>query len=126
MKSRARKASWACLLTISVILSACGPETPDLSPTQAAQVISHTQEFKHSYTLVKVLSTTRGTGSLNESYTGTFTFRENSSTSIIQAEADFQYFKGRWYMTNFWWGHSADTKMVFTESDIPKDAFEVR
>lgn len=108
----------------AVFLSGCGFESPDLTPSEAARIISRTPEFNVTRKLVSVKTAGRLTGSLSDCCAAAeFQFREiksSSSNDVIDAKADFQYWERSWHLKDFWYGQRPEVTTVSVQSDLPK------
>jgi hypothetical protein len=106
------------LLVIGFMFWAGAPHSPDLRPDMAAAIIAARPEFNRHATLVAVSQTTRGADSMNTCcYSAAFTFRQNGSTDIIKARAEFQYNGDKWNLASFWWGKYPHVQSVNVGSD---------
>ena len=114
-----------CAAAFSVVfLSGCGFDSPDLTPTGAAKIISRTPEFSVTRRLVSVKSAGRLSGSQSDCCAGAeFQFRETGASSpnrVLDAKADFQYWEGNWHLKEFQYGQPPDVTTVHIQSDLHK------
>ncbi len=106
------------LVAIGFTFWAGAPHSPDLQPDMAATLIAARPEFNRYATLVAVSQTTRGGDSLNTCcYSAAFTFRQNGSTDIIKARAEFHYNGDKWHLATFRWGKPPHIQSVDVGSD---------
>ena len=106
------------LVAIGFTFWAGAPRSPDLQPDRAAALIAARPEFNRYATLLAVSQTTRGAGSMNTCcYSAAFTFRQNGSTDIIDARAEFHYTGDKWHLATFWWGKRPHVQSVDVGSD---------
>ena len=101
----------ACVASLVASVAACGPKrpvSPDLTTSQAAEMISHAPEFNRYAHLQAVETTAREGDSLADCcYYGYFMFRYLSAPSDatpIKAQAQFRYYDGVWHLFNFTYG----------------------
>ena len=117
--------AWRLLAAVAIgILDGCAPSSPDLTVMQAARVISRTSEFSEHRMLVAVNATTRDKGSMDESYTARFVFRDSASSPEgrqTSASAEFRYWEGAWHLQNFSFGRPPDVDTIWVHSDVPRD-----
>jgi hypothetical protein len=96
------------------------PHSPDLTPTQAKQIISATPEFNQSRAVVAVSETTRAGDSMADSlYFAKFTFTSSGATEPIAADAEFQFWNGGWHLQQFSYGERPDIEVVQIKSNVP-------
>jgi hypothetical protein len=106
------------LAVIGFTFWAAAPHSPDLQPDMAAALIAARPEFNRYATLAAVSRTTRSADSLTTCcYTAEFTFRQNGSTNVIKARAQFYYHEKRWHLGEFWWGERPHVQSVTVGSD---------
>ncbi len=89
---------------------------PDLSFTDAADIISHAQEFNRYARLIKVERLDHQKDSMDLATFGKFTFQYlnvPADAPIIEATVDFRYHEGRWYLNQFDYGEPPDRHYVY-------------
>jgi hypothetical protein len=89
---------------------------PDLSPREAADIISRAPEFNRYSRLVKVRSIDHLKDSMDSVSYGDFTFQYLNSPADappIEANADFRYLDRKWYLNGFDWGCPSDCHIVW-------------
>ena len=108
----------------ALFLSGCGFESPDLTPIEAAKIISRTPEFNDTRALVRVKSAGRLKGSESDCCAAAeFQFRQTnalSSNDVIGAKAEFQFWEGGWHLKDFWYGQPPEVTTIDIESDLQK------
>jgi hypothetical protein len=95
---------------------------PDLSPLQAADLISRAPEFSRYARLIKMEGITHAKDSMNSMSYGSFTFQYTNSptdASPIKANADFRYWEGTWHFNQFDYGCPSDCHVVDIHNDVP-------
>jgi hypothetical protein len=88
---------------------------PDLSSTDAADIILRASEFNRYARLVQVESIHHAKKSMDFVSFGRFTFRYLNSPADappIEANADFRYHEGKWYLNQFDYGCPRDCHIV--------------
>jgi hypothetical protein len=90
------------------------PHSADLTREQAAKVIAVTPEFNRSRTIERVLTTTRGVKSMNNTYFVEFEFRDNSAAAPVRADASF-YWNKSWRLQEFWYGNPPNVETVWID-----------
>lgn len=110
----------AVLVTLTT--SACTshkPHSPDLTPIQAAEIISQTPQFIYGRKLVKVNWTIRGDDDMADCcYAAEFMFREigaGANQAPVKANALFRHWGDRkgWHLQFFDWGDPANALVVW-------------
>jgi hypothetical protein len=105
-----------CVALISVVAGSCGiNRVPDLSTKEAADIISRAPEFNRYARLVKIESVYHQKDSMDSVCLGKFTFLYLSSPAgapLIEANVDFRYDEGNWYLNGFDYGCPADCHIV--------------
>jgi hypothetical protein len=88
---------------------------PDLAPSDAARIIEQAPELNRYARLVKVNDLRHMPASLSSQTLGkfTFTFLEAApGAKPIEANVDFRYIGGKWYLNGFSYGCPADCHFV--------------
>jgi hypothetical protein len=104
------------VLVIAGLITACRAKIPDLSETEAADIISREPKFNHYARLVKVESVFHAKGSMNFASTGKFTFvylDPSAGTGSMLADVEFRYQKGKWYLNRFDYGCPSDCHFIY-------------
>jgi hypothetical protein len=88
---------------------------PDISFSEAAEIISRAPEFNRYARLVKVERLDHWKDSMNSVTMGRFTFQYlNAPTdaALIEASVDFRYHEGKWWLGSFDYGCPSDCHFV--------------
>jgi hypothetical protein len=117
-------------LVLIVIPFAAGCGSPDLTRSEAGQIIARTPEFNATRKLINVKSTTRGADSLDYCcYTAEFIFEFTvpvPSTRIsvgtsVDAVGEFRYWDGKWHLQSFDYKAPVWGEQVLIRSVLPKE-----
>ena len=112
------------LVTAALITAlACRANIPDLSETEAADIISREPKFNLYARLVKVESLFHATGSMNFASTGKFTFvylDPSRGAGLILADVEFRYQQGKWYLNRFDYGCPEECHFIYVYDGPPK------
>jgi hypothetical protein len=90
------------------------PDNPDLAPQKAALIISSAPEFNRSRRMERVLTTVRGSKSMNNNYFVDFEFHGNDSAAPVRARALF-YWEGAWHFQQFSYGQPPNVETVWID-----------
>lgn len=118
------------LAIASLVFGNCAPwnsgGSPDISPDQAAAIISSSSGFNRYRRVISVEATNREGDSLAECcYSASFTLRVADSPTNIPAHAEFRFISGRWYLFQYSYGKPPNREIV-SVADGPDTAKSVR
>jgi hypothetical protein len=89
---------------------------PDLSFSDAAEIISRAPEFNRYARLLKIERLDHAKASMGSMTFGKFTFQYLNvppDARPVEARVDFRYHEGKWYLSQFDYGCPRDCHLVY-------------